>query len=110
MTLLWAGLVILGVAAVTITAMLLVRRTAPAGSYFEDGDRAASVFGVLSTGFATLLGFVVFSRSRATAAFAPWRWNGRSSSSTWQRGPYVSSFRLPATRREEPTSRRSRRP
>lgn len=37
-----------------------MRRTAPAGSYFEDGDRAAGVFGVLSTGFAILLGFVVF--------------------------------------------------
>jgi hypothetical protein len=40
--------------------MLLVRRGAPAGSYFEDGDRAAGVFGVLATGFAVLLGFVVF--------------------------------------------------
>jgi len=60
MTLLWAGVVIVGVAAVAIGAMLFVRRTAPAGSYFEDGDRAAGVFGVLSTGFAILLGFVVF--------------------------------------------------
>jgi hypothetical protein len=58
--LLWAGLAIVGVAAVAITAMLLVRRRAPAGSYFEDGDRAAGVFGVLATGFAVLLGFVVF--------------------------------------------------
>ena len=40
--------------------MLLVRRRAPEGSYFEDGDRAAGVFGVLATGFAVLLGFVVF--------------------------------------------------
>ena len=46
--------------AVAITAMLLVRRRAPEGSYFEDGDRAAGVFGVLATGFAVLLGFVVF--------------------------------------------------
>ncbi len=60
MTLLRAGVVIVGVAVVTIGAMLFVRRTAPAGSYFEDGDRAAGVFGVLSTGFAILLGFVVF--------------------------------------------------
>jgi len=58
--LVWAGLVVLVVAAVAITAMLLVRRKAPAGSYFEDGDRAAGVFGVLATGFAVLLGFVVF--------------------------------------------------
>ena len=60
MSLLWAGLVVVGVAAVAIAAMLFVRRTAPAGSYFEDGDRAAGVFGVISTGFAILLGFVVF--------------------------------------------------
>ena len=40
--------------------MLLVRRRAPEGSYFNDGDRAAGVFGVLATGFAVLLGFVVF--------------------------------------------------
>jgi len=56
----WAGLVVVVVAALAITAMLLVRRRAPAGSYFEDGDRAAGVFGVLATGLAVLLGFVVF--------------------------------------------------
>src|SRR5215204_6043121 len=39
--------------------MLLVRRGAPDGSYFNDGDRAAGVFGVLATGFAVLLGLVV---------------------------------------------------
>ena len=60
MSLLWAGLVVVVVTALAITAMLLVRRKAPAGSYFEDGDRAAGVFGVLATGFAVLLGFVVF--------------------------------------------------
>jgi hypothetical protein len=59
-SLLWAGLVVVVVTALAITAMLLVRRRAPAGSYFEDGDRAAGVFGVLATGFAVLLGFVVF--------------------------------------------------
>ena len=46
MSLLWAGLIVLAVAAIAITAMLFVRRTAPEGSYFEDGDRAAGVFGV----------------------------------------------------------------
>ena len=60
MSLVWAGLVVAAVTVVTVTAMLLVRRGAPAGSYFEDGDRAAGVFGVLATGFAVLLGFVVF--------------------------------------------------
>ena len=36
-----------------------MRRRAPEGSYFNDGDRAAGVFGVLATGFAVLLGLVV---------------------------------------------------
>jgi hypothetical protein len=56
----WAALIVAVVAVLAVTAMLLVRRQAPEGSYFEDGDRAAGVFGVLATGFAVLLGFVVF--------------------------------------------------
>ena len=60
MNLYWAALIVAAVSAVAITAMLLVRRRAPEGSYFEDGDRAAGVFGILATGFAVLLGFVVF--------------------------------------------------
>ena len=43
-----------------VTAMLLVRRRAPEGSYFSDGDRASGVFGVLATGFSLLLGLIVF--------------------------------------------------
>jgi hypothetical protein len=43
-----------------IGALLLVRRRAPEGSYFSDGDRASGVFGVLATGFAIFAGFVVF--------------------------------------------------
>src|SRR5580765_2955757 len=60
MNLVWAGLIVLGVAALAIGAMLLVRRGAPEGSYFADGDRASGIFGVLATGFAVLIGFVVF--------------------------------------------------
>ena len=60
MTLAYAGLIVLVVALVAIGCMLLVRRSAPEGSYFADGDRAAGVFGVLATGFAVLIGFVVF--------------------------------------------------
>jgi hypothetical protein len=60
MNLLSAALIVVGVAAVAVGSMLLVRRRAPEGSYFEDGDRAAGVFGVLATGLAVLLGFVVF--------------------------------------------------
>jgi amino acid transporter len=54
---------VLVVAAVTggaIAAMLFVRRRAPEGSYFSDGDRASGVFGVLATGFSVLLGFIIF--------------------------------------------------
>jgi len=40
--------------------MLVVRRRAPEGSFFQDGDRASGVFGVLATGFSILLGFVIF--------------------------------------------------
>jgi hypothetical protein len=46
--------------AITVAAMLLVRRGAPEGSYFTDGDRASGVFGVLATGFSVLLGFIIF--------------------------------------------------
>jgi hypothetical protein len=60
MNLVWATLIIAVTAAFAVTAMLLVRRRAPEGSYFADGDRAAGVFGVLATGFSVLLGFVVF--------------------------------------------------
>jgi hypothetical protein len=54
------ALIVVGVTAVAVTVMLFVRRGAPEGSYFADGDRASGVFGVLATGFAILLGFVVF--------------------------------------------------
>jgi hypothetical protein len=60
MSIVWASVIVTVVAAVAIAAMLLVRRRAPEGSYFENGDRAAGVFGVLATGFAVLAGFVVF--------------------------------------------------
>jgi hypothetical protein len=56
-----SGIVILCAAVgLGVGAMLFVRRYAPAGSVFEDGDRAAGVFGVLATGFAILLGLIVF--------------------------------------------------
>jgi hypothetical protein len=54
-----AILVIVAATTFTVSVMLLVRRRAPEGSYFEDGDRASGVFGVLATGFAILLGLVV---------------------------------------------------
>jgi hypothetical protein len=59
MNVLLALIIVVASAAVGIGAILLVRRNAPDGSYFHDGDRAAGVFGVLATGFAVLLGLVV---------------------------------------------------
>jgi hypothetical protein len=58
--LVWAALVVAGTTTIAVAAMLLVRRGAPEGSRFRDGDRASGVFGVLATGFSVLLGFVVF--------------------------------------------------
>ena len=60
MSLAVAILIVVAATGIAIVAMLWVRRKAPDGSYFHDGDRAAGVFGVLATGFAVLLGFVVF--------------------------------------------------
>jgi amino acid transporter len=60
MNILWAALLVVAVTAVAVAAMLVVRRRAPEGSYFQDGDRASGVFGVLATGFSVLLGFIIF--------------------------------------------------
>src|SRR3954466_9315382 len=59
MNILVAGLVVVAAAALGIGALLAVRRRAPEGSYFNDGDRASGFFGVIATGFAVLLGLVV---------------------------------------------------
>src|SRR6187402_24289 len=60
MNLVWSALVILVMASLAVTAMLLVRRGAPDGSRFKDGDRASGVFGVLAGGFAIFAGFIIF--------------------------------------------------
>jgi hypothetical protein len=60
MNIVWGFLITAGMVAVTVSAMLLVRRRAPEGSYFADGDRASGVFGALATGFSVLLGFIIF--------------------------------------------------
>ncbi len=60
MNLVLGALIIAAVTGVAIAVMLLVRRGAPEGSYFEDGDRASGVFGVLAAGFSILLGFIIF--------------------------------------------------
>jgi hypothetical protein len=58
--LVWDFVIVVAASAVSIGAMLFVRRGAPEGSYFRDGDRASGVFGVLATGFSVLLGFIIF--------------------------------------------------
>ena len=60
MMLVWGFVIVLAATAAMVGAMLLSRRHAPEGSRFTDGDRAAGVFGVVATGFALLLGFVIF--------------------------------------------------
>lgn len=60
MNLVLAALVVAVVTTLTVTLMLLVRRRAPEGSYFSDGDRASGIFGVLATGFSVLLAFIIF--------------------------------------------------
>jgi hypothetical protein len=60
MSLLWSIVTLFAVNVATIAAMLLVRRRAPEGSYFADGDRASGVFGVLAGGFAIFAGFIIF--------------------------------------------------
>jgi Protein of unknown function (DUF4239) len=60
MSLLWSIVILLAANAATIAAMLVVRRRAPEGSRFKDGDRASGVFGVLAGGFAIFAGFIIF--------------------------------------------------
>jgi len=60
MSFFWAILIVALAVALAVSALLLVRRRAPDGSFFADGDRAAGVFGVLATGFSVLLGLIVF--------------------------------------------------
>jgi nitrate reductase gamma subunit len=55
-----AVLIVVVADAIAIGLLLLIRRRAPEGSYFADGDRASGVFGVLATCFAIFAGFVIF--------------------------------------------------
>ena len=85
MNVVWAFLIIAGASAVAIDGPDARAQTGPEGGFFEDGDRAAGVFGVLATGFSVLLGFIVFlaftsydqSRTRRRAGGADPRPAGR---------------------------------
>ena len=88
MSVLCSGAILVAVNAATIATMLLVRRRAPAGSYFTDGDHASGVFGVLAGGFAIFAGFVTFSPSRPTTS--------RAAAGKPKRSPWSSSSRPPS--------------
>jgi hypothetical protein len=60
MNVFWAMCLVVASVGVAVAAILLVRRRAPDGGCFNDSDRASGVFGVLATGFAITIGFVVF--------------------------------------------------
>jgi hypothetical protein len=60
MSLLWSIVILIGANVAAIATMLLVRRRAPEGSRFADGDRASGVFGLLGAGFAIFAGFIIF--------------------------------------------------
>jgi hypothetical protein len=60
MSLFWCIVIVVVANLVAIGAMLVVRRGAPEGSRFKDGDRASGVFGVLAGGFAIFAGFIIF--------------------------------------------------
>jgi negative regulator of sigma E activity len=56
---LWlAALIILGAVALSVMAMLLVRRVAPAGTYFRDVVPAGALYTVIGTAYMVILAFV----------------------------------------------------
>lgn len=56
---LWlAALIILGAVALSVAAMLVVRRVAPAGSYFKDVVPAGALYTVIGTAYMVILAFV----------------------------------------------------
>jgi hypothetical protein len=58
---LWlAALIILGAAAVSAAGMLVVRRRAPAGTYFKDPIPAGAVYTVAGTAYMVIVAFVFF--------------------------------------------------
>jgi len=97
MTVLWATPIVIGAAVVAIGAMLLMRRFAPEGSYFTDGDRASGVVGVLATGFAILAGFVVF---LAFESYDTARTGAQAEARTVVQQFETAQFMPPAVRRE----------
>jgi hypothetical protein len=97
MNLVWAAVIIVVASGIAVAAMLLVRRNAPDGGYFNDGDRAAGVFGVLATGFSVLLGFIVFLAFETYDGARPERRSRRSPWHSRSRRPNSSRPRSSGT-------------
>jgi hypothetical protein len=55
-----AALIILGVAALSAAGMLIVRRRAPAGTFFKDPIPGGAVYTVAGTAYMVILAFVFF--------------------------------------------------
>jgi hypothetical protein len=55
-----AALIVIAADVITVTGMLLVRRRAPSGSYFQDTQQATGVFAVAGTTYAVIVAFVFF--------------------------------------------------
>jgi amino acid transporter len=60
MNIVWGFLVVVAATGLAVAVMMLLRRQAPEGGYYNDSDRASGVFGVIATGFSVLLGFIIF--------------------------------------------------
>ncbi len=56
----FAALIILGVAALSAVGMLIVRRRAPAGTFFKDPIPGGAVYTVVGTAYMVILAFVFF--------------------------------------------------
>jgi hypothetical protein len=55
-----AALIILGVAVLSAAGMLIVRRRAPAGTFFNDPIPGGAVYTVVGTAYMVILAFVFF--------------------------------------------------
>jgi hypothetical protein len=95
MSLVWSIVILVAANLATITAMLLVRRGAPEGSRFKDGDRASGVFGVLAGGFAIFAGFIVF---LAFTSYDQSRTGGETEALTVMQQFETAEFLPPASR------------
>jgi len=60
MNLALSAVIVVVVTALSVVALLLVRRWTPHGGHFSDSNRAVGVFALLATSFAVLFAFVVF--------------------------------------------------